>query len=108
MTNEQTSTLVLKDTAGNYFLISSQIVEQGRVPEERKAEIEQAIAATQGGAGGDDVQGHIFLIGVAIGYFGTKAIINATRDEPGLTVGEYHQRMRGVGEGLQQRSGGSG
>ncbi|MGH2587103.1 MAG: hypothetical protein ACRDJE_19495 [Dehalococcoidia bacterium] len=52
MTNAQTGTLVLKDTAGNYFLVSQAAVEQGRVPEEQKAEVEQILA-------GADVSGYV-------------------------------------------------
>jgi len=44
MTNEQTSTLVLKDRAGIYFLVSQETLEQGRVPEEQKVEVEQLLA----------------------------------------------------------------
>ncbi|MGH2588145.1 MAG: hypothetical protein ACRDJE_24770 [Dehalococcoidia bacterium] len=82
MTNAQTSTLVLKDQAGTYFLVSQETLERGRVPEEQVAELEQAIAAAQGGAGGD-VQGFILplvygiamTVGFAAGYFGTRAAI---------------------------------
>ena len=54
MTNAPTSTLVFKNEAGDYFLLPQEILEQGRVPEEHKAEIEQAIAAAQA----DDVSGY--------------------------------------------------
>ncbi|MGH2587102.1 MAG: hypothetical protein ACRDJE_19490 [Dehalococcoidia bacterium] len=54
MTNEQTGTLVLKDQAGNYFLVPQETLEQGRVPEEHTAEVER-VFADQG-----DVQGHIW------------------------------------------------
>jgi hypothetical protein len=106
MTNEQQATLVLKDTAGDYFLVSLAALEQGRVPEEHKAEVEQAVGATQSGAGAEDVQGHLYglVVAVGVGYFVTKAIIEGSREEPGPTVGEYLERMRGVGEGLQQRN----
>ena len=59
MTMAQTGTLVFKNEAGDYFLLPQETLEQGRVPEEHKAEVEQAIAAAEGGAGGDDVQGHL-------------------------------------------------
>ncbi|MGH2585459.1 MAG: hypothetical protein ACRDJE_11145 [Dehalococcoidia bacterium] len=103
MTNEQTVTVVLKDAAGSYFLVPQAVLEQGRVPAEHVAELEQAIAA--GGSDGDDVQGHLlaFFIGVGIGYFGTKAIIEGTRDEPGKTVGESHAEMLGIGRGITGR-----
>ncbi|MGH2588166.1 MAG: hypothetical protein ACRDJE_24880 [Dehalococcoidia bacterium] len=52
MTDEQTLSLVLKDEAGNYFLVPQELLEQGRVPEEHTAEIERLIAEQQ------DVQGY--------------------------------------------------
>jgi hypothetical protein len=79
MTNTQSNTLVLKDSAGSYFLLSQETLEQGRVPEEHTAEIERLIAAAQDGADGDDVQGHliapaiaVFLYGVNFGYHLTR------------------------------------
>jgi len=82
MTNEQSGTLVLKDQAGSYFLVSQETLERGRVPEEQVAELEQAIAAAQGGAAGDAqgfilplVYGIAMTVGFAAGYFGTKAAI---------------------------------
>ena len=59
MTDARAATLVLKNEAGDYFLIPQDVVERGRVPAEHRAELEQAIAAAQGSADGDDVQGHI-------------------------------------------------
>lgn len=78
MTNEQAITLVFKDQAGEYYLVSQATLEQGRVPAERKAEIEQVIAEQQ-----EDVQGYILpllygvamTVGFAAGYFGTKAAV---------------------------------
>ncbi len=102
MTEEQTGVLVLKDTAGSYFLIARETLERGRVPTEHKAEVERLVAeAAQSGAGGDDVGGYLlaFVIGVGIGYFGTKAIIDDSREEQGKTVGEYLAEMRGIGRG---------
>jgi hypothetical protein len=48
MTNEQTATIVLKDKTGSYFLVPQATVEQGRVPAERKAEIERMLADAEG------------------------------------------------------------
>lgn len=70
MTNEQTSTLVFKDQAGEYYLLPLETLERGRVPADHKAELEQVIAAAhQGGAGDDDVQGYLLPIVVAVGGF---------------------------------------
>jgi hypothetical protein len=82
MTTEQTGMLVLKNAAGDYFLLPQDVLERGRVREERKAELEQAIAAAQGGTD-MDVQGYILplvygiamTVGFAAGYFGTKSAL---------------------------------
>ena len=50
---ERAGTLVLKDTAGDYFLVPLETLERGRVPAERRPEIERLISEHQG-----DVQGH--------------------------------------------------
>ena len=56
MTNAQTGTLVFKDSAGDYFLLPQETLEQGRVPTEHTAKLERLIE--ERGAGGDDVQGY--------------------------------------------------
>jgi hypothetical protein len=43
MTNAEMNTLVLKDTAGQYCLVPLATIEQGRVLEEHKAEVERLI-----------------------------------------------------------------
>jgi hypothetical protein len=80
MTNEQTSTLVFKSEAGDYFLVPRATLEQCRVPEAQKVEIEQLLAAGPGDPE-SDVQGYIaplvavgiFLVGEAIGFGATYA-----------------------------------
>lgn len=66
MTHAQTDTLVLQDAAGSYFLVPQVTLEQGRVPEEQKAELTRLIAAAAalGGAGGD-VQGYAAPLTIA-------------------------------------------
>jgi hypothetical protein len=44
MTNEQTTTLVLKDAEGHYVLVPQATLEQCRVPEEQSAALEQLLA----------------------------------------------------------------
>jgi hypothetical protein len=62
MTNVQTSTLVFKDEAGEYYLLPQAALERGRVPAAHRAEIER-LAAESG-----DVSGHHpFLIGMFVG-----------------------------------------
>jgi len=66
MTNEQTGTLVLKDAAGSYFLVSQEALERGRVPEERKDEVERLVAEAAAGSGaGGGVQGSVAPLTVA-------------------------------------------
>lgn len=69
MTNEQTSTLVLKDPMGNYYLVPVATLEQRQVPPEHTAEIERLIAAH------DDVQGHVPLFVLVATLFGLGAQI---------------------------------
>jgi hypothetical protein len=59
-TDQQTNALVLKDQAGDYFLVPQAVVEQGRVPQERRAELEQIIAE------GQDVQGYIGPLAIVV------------------------------------------
>jgi len=61
MTNELVPTLVLKDAAGDYFLVPQEMLERGRVPAEHNAEVEQLLT----GAGGDDVQGFADALNIA-------------------------------------------
>lgn len=46
MTNGQHAVLLVKDDAGDYFLLPREVLERGRVPEERTAEIEQLLDET--------------------------------------------------------------
>lgn len=69
MADTQTSALVVQDGEGAYFLVSRATLEQGRVPDERRAEVERLIAENAGeaSAGGDDVRGHaVPVIGLII------------------------------------------
>ena len=58
MTQTKTGTLVVKDPTGSYFLVAQETLEQGRVPEERAAELEGAIASVAQGDAGGEVQGY--------------------------------------------------
>jgi hypothetical protein len=51
MTTEQAKVLVLKDSAGSYYLVPEEILERGRVPQEHMAELEQHVNDA-------DVSGH--------------------------------------------------
>ena len=43
MANIERDTLVVRDSQGNYFLVPHETLEQGRVPEEQRSEIERLI-----------------------------------------------------------------
>ncbi|MER3420874.1 MAG: hypothetical protein C4290_10270 [Chloroflexota bacterium] len=45
--------LVLRDTEGNYYLLTQEIIQAGRVPPDKTAAFEQAIS-------GQDVSGYVF------------------------------------------------
>ena len=64
--NAQTGTLVLKDGAGDYYLLPLAALERGRVREEDKPRLEQIIAEQ------DDVHGH--LIGLVVIAFTALAL----------------------------------
>jgi hypothetical protein len=74
MMASRSRTLIVKDGAGSYFLLSQETLEQGRVPEEHTAAVERLMAAVSVGgdavqgyatplAAADDVNGHAIMIG---------------------------------------------
>lgn len=114
MTNAETGALVWRDLDGSYFIVPKETLEQGRVPAERTAELEQLIASesAQGGADGDDVQGHIVPLvvgGVALGFgfmtgFSFANAVMETRDATEARGGRGPNRgleafHRGIREG---------
>jgi hypothetical protein len=68
MTTEQTGMVMVKNAAGDYFVLPQQVLEQGRVPAEHKAEVEQLLASASSGDGEDDVQGHYWQIPIVVGF----------------------------------------
>lgn len=56
--------LVLKSDASDYFVVPRDALERGRVPADKKAEVERLIAQSAGApaAAGDDTQGHFWPI----------------------------------------------
>jgi hypothetical protein len=107
MTDEQTMTLVLKNQAGDYFLMPQKTLELRHVPAEHTAEVERAIAAARSGAGGDDVAGQLYglAIAVGIGYFGTKAIMKLSEDGGGLTPQQANALLLAAGRGIVEGRG---
>lgn len=61
MTIEQTTTLVFKSEAGDYFLVPQDSIERGRVPEEYKTEIEGLLAEAD-----EDVSGYVVETGYSL------------------------------------------
>jgi len=72
MINAETSTLVFKDGAGEYYLLPQEALERGRVPEEHKAEVERLLATATDAKDGADVQGYFWPI-LLLGLAGCKA-----------------------------------
>jgi hypothetical protein len=66
MENTEQAMLVFKDQAGGYYLLPQELLERGRVPAERTAEVEQLMTAAQADAEGADTQGHGFWFGIAV------------------------------------------
>jgi len=99
MANAETSTLVLRDQAGEYFLVPQARLEQGRVPAEHTAEIERLIAAS--GAVGGDVQGYAIPLIVPVVIIGVELalIIGLTGPEVpkagAMTNAQYVERLTG-------------
>jgi hypothetical protein len=89
MTATQDSTLVFKDQAGDYYLVPQGMLEQGRVPAERRAEVERLVAEGNT-AEADDTQGHILPI-LLIGAIGGVVAASAIGYGPGSgDVPLYH------------------
>lgn len=84
-----TGSLVFRDGEGDYFLVPREALEQGRVRDEDKAEVERLLAES------DDVHGHSpfflgMLIGTALGSGAAIATVAAnlpTGTLKGLSVG---------------------
>jgi len=91
MTTEQVTALVLKDGAGSYFLVPQETLEQGRVRQERNAELERLIAE-QG-----DVQGHAgMLVIIGLGVLAVSA-------ELAIGIGFSGPEVQGTLKGIKPR-----
>lgn len=55
MTTQSGQTLILRDAQGNFFLVSGETVQAGRVPAEKAQALQQAISGESG-----EVSGYIF------------------------------------------------
>jgi hypothetical protein len=71
MTTTQATTLVLKDQAGEYYLLPEDALEQCRVLGERKAEIERLVDES-------DVSGHVLWAYFL--YRGIRDAVSAARE----------------------------
>ncbi len=45
MRDERTETLILRDPHGEYYVLTREVLEQARVPAERRTEVERLVAA---------------------------------------------------------------
>jgi hypothetical protein len=91
MANEEGVTLVLKDGAGNYFLVSEETLEQGRVPEARTPELERILAEQQ------EVQGYVlpmFVAGIALGVWAAATLLSEGWSDS-LSLEGIAQKMQG-------------
>jgi hypothetical protein len=103
MTSEQTTTtpmLVFKSEAGDYFLLPRELLERGRVPEGRKAELAQLIEE-QGDVQAYDTQSGlrdlVTLVGVLAGGIAGLSIGSTVVDRAGLTK-ELRGPLKGHGQ----------
>ncbi len=85
MTSEQTNVLMFKNEAGDYFAVPQETFERGRVPEERKAEVERLLSEAER----DDTTGHAgFLAGVFTGALGMGLLmVGVVADGMGYDLG---------------------
>lgn len=82
MTNAQTATLVFKNAAGDYFLVPQATLEQGRVPAERKPEVEHLLAEAKG----EDVSGYFLSFLAEMFAIHTGAALAVSADVPVLVL----------------------
>ncbi len=80
-TKTATETLVLKDQAGAYYLLARETLEQGRVPAERQAELEERMGADAAGFGIDLTQRSLIIV-----VCGRLLSFNPQPDPPGTTT----------------------
>jgi len=103
MMNAETSTLVLKDEADEYYLVPQATLERGRVPAEHRAELEQLLADS------GDVSGHSAIgIGIGVGLIvvGVGLVIyGQSIDDSGPTTGQLIQQMVDAGNRVRQQGG---
>ncbi len=69
-TGAETIVLVLKDGAGDYFLLPAEMAKRMRVPEAEKGAVEELVAQQH------DVQGHLGIVGAGL-IFATSVAICA-------------------------------
>jgi hypothetical protein len=62
MGNQETSAMVLRDSAGNYYVLPMSVVERARVPKEREAELEAAMGEVTGYANQATVGGGVMQL----------------------------------------------
>jgi hypothetical protein len=88
MSEEQTSVVVLRDPDGALYAVPVNVIEAYRVPEERRAELESALAAPQ-----DDVQGYAL-------YMKYSQITGGVTAHPHTGWMQVNSFQWGVGRGI--------
>jgi hypothetical protein len=78
MASETVQVLVLRDGEGNLYLLDRNTIENGRIPEERQAEVQQLLQ--------DDVGGYFFDIAALNSVINVPQTNNATANNIALGV----------------------
>jgi hypothetical protein len=78
MASETVQVLVLRDGEGNLYLLDRNTIENGRIPEERQAEVQQLLQ--------DDVGGYFFDVAALNSVINVPQTNNATANNIALGV----------------------
>jgi hypothetical protein len=78
MASETVQVLVLRDGEGNLYLLDRNTIENGRIPEERQAELQQLLQ--------DDVGGYFFDVAALNSVINVPQTNNATANNIALGV----------------------
>ena len=87
MSSERAEMLVFADGKGDYYQIPRSVLEQGRVPEDQKAQLEQALNQ-------EDTSGFLNFSKIQIDYLSGLKIVGVT--PPGADVSLNFARKAGA------------
>jgi hypothetical protein len=84
MMNGQDATLVLKDQAGNYFLLPQASLERGRVAEEFRTTVEGLVAGSKacGHSTDEDVSGYSMVTVLALAETRVRLLLTGLESFP--------------------------